>query len=229
VTDGGLAPTISIPGFRIDARRRRLISAETADVVQLGSRSFDALLHLASRPGVLVSKAELMAAIWPDVIVEQNSLAQCISALRKALGEQPGQHHYIATEPGRGYRFIAESARPRPLSRGLTTSNPLAFQAYVTGWSALTRPDGGNLRRGLAELERAARLDPAFALAHVCVADGYALLGVFGIERPAAVFPAAKAAVSRALEIAPTSPRPMPSSGTSRPSTTWTSWPRNRL
>jgi TolB-like protein/Flp pilus assembly protein TadD len=50
----------------------------------------------------------LLAAVWPGVVVEENSLAQNISALRQALGETHGENRYIATVPRRGYRFVAE-------------------------------------------------------------------------------------------------------------------------
>lgn len=49
-----------------------------------------------------------MEAVWPDSIVEENNLAQAISKLRQLFGETPGSHNYIATVPGRGYRFVAE-------------------------------------------------------------------------------------------------------------------------
>ena len=59
-----------------------------------------------------------MQAIWPDTVVEENRLNQVISALRKALGEKPGEHRFILTEAGRGYRFVAEvqelSQAPEP-------------------------------------------------------------------------------------------------------------------
>ena len=57
--------------------------------------------------GELVEKTALMKAIWPNVIVEENNLNQCISAVRRALGENTAEHRYIVTVPGRGYRFVA--------------------------------------------------------------------------------------------------------------------------
>jgi DNA-binding winged helix-turn-helix (wHTH) protein/predicted negative regulator of RcsB-dependent stress response len=195
--------TIALGDFRIDLRRRRLLSARTGEAVRLGSRAFETLAHLAGRPGILVSKAELKAAVWPDVTVEDNSVSQCIAALRRALGEGPGQNRYIATEPGRGYRFIAAEAGSPAAAHGLESANAEAFQAYVTGYSALTRPGGGNLQRGVAELERAVRLDTGFALALVYLANGYVLLGVYGVTPPREIEAKAQAAVARALALAP--------------------------
>ena len=49
-----------------------------------------------------------MRTVWPDAIVEENNLNQNISTLRRMLGESRGENRYIATVPGRGYRFIPE-------------------------------------------------------------------------------------------------------------------------
>jgi tetratricopeptide (TPR) repeat protein len=48
-----------------------------------------------------------MAAVWPDTVVEESNLSQNIYTLRRALAEERGENRYIATVPGRGYRFIA--------------------------------------------------------------------------------------------------------------------------
>jgi tetratricopeptide (TPR) repeat protein len=81
------------------------------------------------------------------------------------------------------------------------TENAEAYQLYVTGWWALTRPGGGNLEQALQYFEQAVARDPNFALAHVCVADCYALLGVFALRAPHEVFPQARVSVLRALAI----------------------------
>jgi predicted ATPase/DNA-binding winged helix-turn-helix (wHTH) protein len=68
----------------------------------IGSRAFDVLLVLVARRDRVVTKHELMDAVWPDVVVEENNLQVQISALRKLLGAST-----IATVPGRGYQFVA--------------------------------------------------------------------------------------------------------------------------
>ncbi|MEP7085149.1 MAG: transcriptional regulator, partial [Betaproteobacteria bacterium] len=70
--------------------------------VALGGRGFDLLLALIQRAGQLVTKDELLDAVWGRVIVEEANLHVHISALRKLLGAGT-----IATIPGRGYRFEA--------------------------------------------------------------------------------------------------------------------------
>ena len=94
-------------GFRLDPGGRRLVSAD-GRTIALGSRVFDLLWYLAVRRGELVDKDMLLQVLWPDTVVEENSLNRVISDLRKALGELPGENRFILTEPGRGYRFVAE-------------------------------------------------------------------------------------------------------------------------
>ncbi len=77
-------------------------SLETAgQPVPLGARAFDVLVALVERRERVVTKAELLDAVWPDTVVEENNLQVQISTLRKVLGAGA-----IATIPGRGYRFV---------------------------------------------------------------------------------------------------------------------------
>jgi TolB-like protein/DNA-binding winged helix-turn-helix (wHTH) protein/Tfp pilus assembly protein PilF len=74
----------------------------------LTPKVFDTLLCLVRNPGRLLTKDELLKEIWPETFVEEVNLAVNVSALRKVLGEGPQDGRYIATVPGRGYRFVAE-------------------------------------------------------------------------------------------------------------------------
>jgi DNA-binding winged helix-turn-helix (wHTH) protein/TolB-like protein/Flp pilus assembly protein TadD len=76
--------------------------------VTLTPKTYDALLVLVRNSGRMLSKEELMAALWPDSFVEESNLTQQVSMIRKALGESPGEDRYIVTVPGRGYRFAAQ-------------------------------------------------------------------------------------------------------------------------
>ncbi|MEP7097900.1 MAG: winged helix-turn-helix domain-containing protein, partial [Dokdonella sp.] len=91
--------------FCIDVGRRLL--TQRGAPVPLKPKVFDTLLYLTRHQGRLLEKDELMRSIWPDTVVEENSLNQCVSTLRRALGESPGENRYIVTVPGRGYRFAA--------------------------------------------------------------------------------------------------------------------------
>ena len=98
--------------FRLDRAQRLLFRRATSEVVPLTPRVFNTLLYLVEHPGELVKKTELLESVWQGVVVEESSLAQAISTLRHALGESPGEHRYIVTETGRGYRFVAAITIP---------------------------------------------------------------------------------------------------------------------
>jgi len=91
--------------FELDAPGRTLRRDDNA--VTLNRRAFDVLLYLVRNPGRLLTRDELLHNIWPDTFVDENSLAQSISALRRALEEKPGDNDYIVTLPGRGYQFVS--------------------------------------------------------------------------------------------------------------------------
>jgi TolB-like protein/DNA-binding winged helix-turn-helix (wHTH) protein len=92
-------------GFSLDPRQRLLFGAD-GEPIPLTARAFDTLLYLVEHPNQLIEKQTLMKAIWPNVIVEDNNLNQNISAVRRALGEIPGEHRFVVTVPGRGFRFV---------------------------------------------------------------------------------------------------------------------------
>lgn len=104
--DPSTAPAFLAFGeFHLDTRKCLLYRGE-GEIVPLPSRAFDTLLYMAAHPHQLVDKQELMKAVWPHAIVEENNLSQHISLLRKVLGEAPGEHRFIVTVPGRGFRFV---------------------------------------------------------------------------------------------------------------------------
>src|SRR4051794_25408029 len=74
-------------------------------VLPLRPKSFDVLVYLVQNPGRLIAKAELMDALWQDVIVTENSLVQCIKEIRGAL--QDTSQTVIETVSRRGYLFAA--------------------------------------------------------------------------------------------------------------------------
>jgi serine/threonine-protein kinase len=93
--------------FRIDSGKR-LLSNGGPEPIPLTPKIFDTLLYLVSHHGTVIDKDELMSAIWPDTIVEENNLNKNISVLRHVLGENPGAHRFIVTVPGKGYKFVAD-------------------------------------------------------------------------------------------------------------------------
>ena len=91
--------------FRLLPTQRLLFKGEQP--IRLGSRALDILIALVERPGVLVSKGELMARVWPDTLVIEANLTVHVAALRKALDDGRSGNRYLINIPGRGYRFVA--------------------------------------------------------------------------------------------------------------------------
>ncbi len=89
--------------FRLDPVRAALTCAGAQ--VPLRPKCFDVLRYLAENPDRLVTKEELLTAIWPGVVVTDSSLPQCLVEVRRALGE--AAREMIITVPRRGYRFEA--------------------------------------------------------------------------------------------------------------------------
>ncbi|HXA52477.1 MAG TPA: winged helix-turn-helix domain-containing protein, partial [Candidatus Acidoferrum sp.] len=83
---------------------RHLVSRHS-EPVALTPKSYDTLLVLVESGGNLMSKDELMNAMWPDHSVEEANLTQQISTIRKVLGDSGERDQFIVTVPGRGYRF----------------------------------------------------------------------------------------------------------------------------
>jgi DNA-binding winged helix-turn-helix (wHTH) protein/tetratricopeptide (TPR) repeat protein len=91
--------------FEVDALARSVRRRDVA--LALNRRAFDLLLYFVRNPGRLISKDELLKSVWPDATVDENSLMQSISVLRRALNEKPGENRWIVTLPGRGYQFVS--------------------------------------------------------------------------------------------------------------------------
>src|SRR5271165_2013361 len=103
-------------GFRLDRRGGGLFRRdECGDLVPvaIGSRALDILGVVVERPGDLVSKDELITAVWPGTVVEDSNLTVQISALRRVLDQGRSEGSCIQTIAGRGYRFVAAVTRTK--------------------------------------------------------------------------------------------------------------------
>ena len=100
---------LSFGPFSLIASERVLTKEGTP--VALGARALDTLIALVSSPNEVIGKRDLLARVWPDVIVDEGSLRFHIASLRKALGDGEEGSRYIATVAGRGYCFVAPISR----------------------------------------------------------------------------------------------------------------------
>jgi Tol biopolymer transport system component/DNA-binding winged helix-turn-helix (wHTH) protein len=91
--------------FRLDIAERALWRGDERFALPL--KVFDTLLTLIEKQGRVVSKSELMQAVWGDAFVEESNLSQNIYTLRRTLGVDEQGRQFIETVPRRGYRFTA--------------------------------------------------------------------------------------------------------------------------
>jgi len=116
--------------FRLQPEEHLL--AREGDPVPITPKAFDLLVLLVRNQGRLVTKEQIMEAIWPASFVEEANITVLISSLRKALGEKETEDPYIKTVPKKGYRFTAPvktetAAEPEP-----PHAAPPSFRAIVT-------------------------------------------------------------------------------------------------
>src|SRR5579862_7224842 len=122
--------------FQVDSQERLLL--RNGEVVPLPPKAFDTLVLLVRNSGHALDKTALMKELWPDTFVEEANLAQHISLLRKALGENPTEPQYIETIPRRGYRFLAKVVETR--DKGEPPNSPFSqpgSSRYSFGMRAL--------------------------------------------------------------------------------------------
>ena len=100
------------------------------DTVRLEPKAMNLLVVLAGRPGTVVSREELLSAVWPGVVVSDEVLTQGVIKLRKALGDTARESEYIETISKRGYRLIAAvrpaEDPPADLAPGVPAAVPVA-------------------------------------------------------------------------------------------------------
>ena len=119
-----------------------------AEVLPLRRRTLAVLHYLTLRPGRLITKTELFAAVWPDVTVSEIVLAVCISELRKVLDDSAKVPRFIETVHGRGYRFIGEIDGEPPTGQAPPADRQAT--APIVGRDAELGRLGGQLELALA-------------------------------------------------------------------------------
>jgi len=132
--------------FHLDLRGgglSRYVGAGNPIPVTIGSRALDVLAVLIQRHGNLVSKDDLMAAVWPHTVVEDANLTVQISTLRRVLDEGRAGTSCIQTVPGRGYRFLATVTRLDHGAAAETARTPIAVEPQTLGGS-MPDPEAAN-------------------------------------------------------------------------------------
>jgi len=131
---------------RIDSQNLRVTVG--SEIRSLEPKSFKLLVFLVENPRRALPKEEIMAAIWPDAFVSDNSLTRAITQIRKALDDDPKAPRYIETVPTVGYRFVGDCEEEHdPTPASVTADAVTASPAMLAEAPKLVRP---NRRPGVA-------------------------------------------------------------------------------
>src|SRR5579871_1142579 len=116
------AATYRFDGFVLDLKRGTLLNTAGVEV-PLRRQSFELLRFLVENAGRLLDRDTINRTIWGDIVVSDDSIAQCIRDIRRALGDEAQQ--ILKTVPRRGYLMVANvaTARPSPLNDVFASSD----------------------------------------------------------------------------------------------------------
>jgi DNA-binding winged helix-turn-helix (wHTH) protein/tetratricopeptide (TPR) repeat protein len=162
--------------FRLDLPEHRLL--RLGEPVPLTPKAFLVLATLVARRGHLVTRSELIALVWPDVVVEEGNLSYCISLVRKALGDDTAPHRYIETVPKQGYRFLGAMYRPddvAPEAPPPVLANPASLESDASAAGAATGDEPLHVRSRVWSRRRRRGVVAAAAMAVGIVAASGAL------------------------------------------------------
>jgi DNA-binding winged helix-turn-helix (wHTH) protein/tetratricopeptide (TPR) repeat protein len=186
-------------GCVLDVGERRLSKAGA--IVTLAPKAHDLLVVLVRRSGTLVTKQELLDAVWHDAHVEEGILSVHVSALRKALDG------CIETVPRAGYRFTSDVRRKAPPAPayslrwpiGVLPAQPEVSELIGRGRAYLLAVSGRDVPKALDAFRAALALDPQYAAAHAGLALACCAQAELRLAAPDAAYAEAKAAALRAL------------------------------
>src|ERR1700683_2774434 len=131
----------------VEVREREFSLTKAGEVLTLEPKAFRALLFLLHNPQKLVTKEELLAAVWGDIAVTDNSLTRCIWLVRNVLGDDIRSPRYIETVPTVGYRFVAPVEERVESSEGAIVHPVRAENENVASAEQVSKPKPFSSRR----------------------------------------------------------------------------------
>jgi DNA-binding winged helix-turn-helix (wHTH) protein/Flp pilus assembly protein TadD len=180
--------------FRLEPAERRLTRG--GDSVALPPKTYDVLVALVRRAGELVTKRELLDAVWPDAFVEEGILAVHVSGLRKALSEDA-----IETVARAGYRFRTPVRRGNGGPAAVRAAEPAAYEQFGRGRFHLLTASMFEIPKAVEAFRAAVELDPQYAPAHAGLALTRCAEASYRMAPPAEAYAEARAAALRALAL----------------------------
>ena len=196
------APVYRFGRFCVDTREQQLTREGSA--IPITPKVFDTLVTFVRNPGRLLTKDDLLQAIWPDTAVEEANLTVNVSTLRRLLAVK-GQPHCIETVPRRGYRFVLPVdvetvSKPGPTARPNTPSTARAQELYARANQAAYEADHWETARDL--YQACVEEDPNFAPAWAQLARCHNLIAKFTAAGPLRDFSRAQAEATFARALA---------------------------
>lgn len=162
--------------YRLDVGEHRLQLLSGGVIGSLPEKSFQTLVVLLRNRGALVTKEELMNAVWPNAVVEENNLGKAIHVIRQFLKDTGPDHKFIETIPKHGYRFIGTvtciglngetASTPASSERRAFPGHSPAYDLYVRGKVKAGGENIEDTENAIKVLEAAIAIDPFFAPAY---------------------------------------------------------------
>jgi len=187
--------------FTLDVPERRVV--RQGHDIALQPKAYDLLVALVRRPGRLVTKQELLEAVWPGAFVEEGILAVHVSGLRKMLGDDARGARYIQTVSKNGYRFVAPVAKTEAAAGAppATVTSADVHELVGRARQHLLSASRSEIPNAISAFTAALERDPAYAAAHAGLALAYVAQAEQRLAPPAEACGRARSAALRALAL----------------------------
>lgn len=163
--------------------------------IKLERIPLELLILLAGSRGRIVERSEVVETIWGNgyFLESESAVNTAIRKLRRVLGDDPSHPRFIETVPTKGYRFIAETSRHQ--------NRADAVALYRRGLHFWNRKTPDWYLEAIQLFQQSIDMDTDFPLPYLGLANAWIMQGIHGIQPSHDVYPRARAAVARALEL----------------------------
>lgn len=187
------ADRIQFGNFEIDTANFELRRGSTR--IKLERIPMELLILLAENKGRLIQRAEMVEAIWGKgcFLESDSAINTAIRKLRRVLGDQPRSPMFIETIPRKGYRFLTASSHHR------TPDDAKALYSRALHYWNRKTPE--SYLEAIRLYQKSLDIDPEYALPYIGLAKTWILFGIHGLQPSHDVYPRAKVAALRALEL----------------------------